>query len=1539
MAMNSKRRSTSIIREKAFVEEFMRSVDLPDWYRGISSFQLQAANNLLNAIRDDLEQGTSHRVRDVLDTIGLRPAISKAKARFVMKLSRGNDLAFLWFLKDLYYTTEGPGYSLNEQLIFSCIAHLDLIFTIRGLNDILPPEQPPKNTIKPYRTKMHESAAKLKLLKHVNRRPKYKSGRRRISTVKILYHLPYLDNLRMPRPYGKSLTLQPPDHVLHLEFIDVYKDPNYVIPNESSRWFSNYNLNYARQTANSIINENLDTIFKEVIVKIPEKIFDAQIFNRLRLSKIPSMANIALIDEMERNLEHELRVIARDKCRKYFDVETPKKEKRILRLREQIERDVNMHLMEFKKLANKSRSQLLVSKENLHEYPMSDSLSCDTKSHLCSGQDNKYNREPHTRYSLNECGIARKRNNCNDKRKPLNAKSENIIRTPNRREASEMEIIGDCLTSNAFRKPSMEDISPTTQCRFCRCQKTCKSQGDLLCDSSYDYIKNYDYGHSKTTNDNGPFFNAPKKHRPFKFDYNKIFDLTLADEQARESVRRACVGAIKSEEMLGIINSESKENVDAAIKKYAFQTFKNKLKHFKENYGDAAEDLGKEEMNTKLKYYDPDDKELMHRMLQEALERLTKDSRYVLPTLPDAHKVPILRYWVYQRYGKVYTQHELALIFNKSAQLFRAINKMTMNQNLPAIKDLGRAIFIKYNCHDYLMRKSKHVRNLFYKSINNSIMEQSRRLYIAMSPYLCTGRSQSKTIFAYLPARPSDIQHIHLWNSRSPRRRMHSTYIMFSGIALMKPATNVEREKIARNKRIIEKFVKAADVPKWYRGLSPFQLDAASQLHNAIRDDSGQGTTHRVQSLLNRIGIRPTLPKTEIRFVMFLSGGNDLAFLWFINELYYNTESANYSVNEQLLLSSVAHLDFLFTLRGLDSILPPAQPTKAELRRIAIEKQKISKKRLQNQSSFSEDKTVNSMRVRYKLPYFEELVRPRLYEHQLTAFPSSYQTKNPHEDVLKDPNYVIPNESNRWFANYNLHTGVRTGVQILNDKMDQMFKENYPRQSELTRNVFNEHIYKRIRMTEVLSHDYRDDEMQKNICQHHKNLAEMEKNFEHELRVRAREKCLKYFDIETPKREERIARIRKQIEKDVNLHMVQFKKLADRTRSHLELWSQDEIRECVRKSEACLCGGEDPIKTINGSEEYVGACLKKCSGEACVCKLNAAMRKRQHSSTNTSKIGRVRDILHRTSCDCGYSYVRNYDYGHPEQSQDETNAYFKGPGKHQPYKFNYSKVFEFEKQDTRLNVQKEFLKIINSDLNLNKNDLEAPKNLDEAIKQYVKKTFKEGVAAKNEELAKQDTVQLRRYPFLNVELDYYDPDDEKLMQSMLKNALDYLANDPKYVLASMPDAHKLRSLISWVQTRYGKVYTREQLRKEHFDSLATINALEQMTVDVMVPTKKPLGGATFVSYNCRDYLWKKTKMLRKKYYDRLNASIMDQSRTFYMAIKPNICRNPRDTFFAYMPSREADIQQFRIWRPHEYMPAKEEFVKRKCRALKLATNI
>ncbi|XP_067633189.1 uncharacterized protein [Eurosta solidaginis] len=800
-----------ISAKEAFIEEYMRTIDMPDWYRGLSSFQLRATNGLMSALRDDLEQNTTYRVRNILIAIGLRPMVSKDKVRFTMKLSRGNDLAFLWFLKDSFYKSDEPteSYNLNEQILLTCIAHLDLLFTLRGLDSVLPPEQKPRKSrtqrpSNPFYYINKQLSAK-QLFKPTKIRDKRMVNK--ISSNKKLNQLPYLNVLRKPKPYGKSLSAQPPDFVLRLRFLDAYKDPNYIIPNAANRWFADYKTNEARHTANSIIHKNLDEMFHLNIAKMPNAVFDAHVYKNLKLPQEPGIDSMVyekkllcehhqVLEELEQNLEHELKVIAYEKCLKYFDVEASKKEKRIARLRKQIENDVNTHMQRFKELTMKSQGNFLItSKDNIRPCSKCSYYNelRSRRTQLCADKENK-SRSAHSqdRSVITECGVEHQKVKYEVKRKPLEERKVNnpCVQERYRQTPCGKEIIGDGLKNNKHFKshteeifviPSDENVKVPRLRRLCSCGCSCNSKESSL-DSTNEYVRNYNYGHSEMSSSlcSAPrtYFKAPKTNQPFKFDYPQIFDMKSPHDPRH--LRKMCAKAIARDDddinRVGDVyrrkcKSRSKESVRSAINEYTERNFMENIRRYNEADDERLTEMKIKFANSAPKYYDPKDKELMHNMLKDGLKKLATDARYVLPTLPDAHKMPVLRFWMYARYGRVYTAKELLQIFKKSLLFFRTVNKLRTSEKVPTSELIGRAIYTNYSCHDYLLKKTDHVRDLFYKSMDRSIMEKTRRLFMAMSPYLCTGRPQYKTIFAYLPARPCDIHHFHVWSSLTSKKR------------------------------------------------------------------------------------------------------------------------------------------------------------------------------------------------------------------------------------------------------------------------------------------------------------------------------------------------------------------------------------------------------------------------------------------------------------------------------------------------------------------------------------------------------------------------------------------------------------------------------------------------------------------------------------------------------------------------------------------------------------------------------------------------
>lgn len=225
------------------IENFMKEQDLPNWYRGLSKFQLEAASDLHLNLKDDMQQETTHRTRDCLLKLGLDPPVSSKQIHLIMKLSKGQDLAFLWFLMDIYYKGACKDcahpvdvYNVNEQICLSAIAHLDLIPTLRELDMRLPKQPSQKNK-------------------------QSKKDVKKIITKQNKNISPYRQKLVRPKeqkikPYHKGKNIVP-NFSEYISYSDIY----YQVPNEKNRWYANYTFNPGRRFLNHIMNEVIDQIF------------------------------------------------------------------------------------------------------------------------------------------------------------------------------------------------------------------------------------------------------------------------------------------------------------------------------------------------------------------------------------------------------------------------------------------------------------------------------------------------------------------------------------------------------------------------------------------------------------------------------------------------------------------------------------------------------------------------------------------------------------------------------------------------------------------------------------------------------------------------------------------------------------------------------------------------------------------------------------------------------------------------------------------------------------------------------------------------------------------------------------------------------------------------------------------------------------------------------------------------------------------------------------------------------------------------------
>ena len=264
-------------------------------------------------------------------------------------------------------------------------------------------------------------------------------------------------------------------------------------------------------------------------------------------------------------------------------------------------------------------------------------------------------------------------------------------------------------------------------------------------------------------------------------------------------------------------------------------------------------------------------------------------------------------------------------------------------------------------------------------------------------------------------------------------------------------AKAIEAERV--RKKLILEYITKKDVPGWLRGTSRYQMNAANILLHAIRDDTQQHTCYRVRECLATIGLNPLPKSKDIKLVMQLSGLNDLAFLYFLMEMYYKTSTEKnnvktYSMNEQLIMSSICHLDMITTLRGLDRILPDGRKSrKWKYAKRLAERQKLCAKRFDMINSqlkaLEPDKKNDNIQDKQKLksPYFKNLGRPKFIGTCPIMTIPDFRVKFGSYKKYQDKEYIVENESTRWFATFEFNGEKRMIFRIINEEVANIFDD------------------------------------------------------------------------------------------------------------------------------------------------------------------------------------------------------------------------------------------------------------------------------------------------------------------------------------------------------------------------------------------------------------------------------------------------------------------------------------------------------------------
>ncbi|XP_065369937.1 uncharacterized protein LOC135962117 [Calliphora vicina] len=649
----------------------------------------------------------------------------------------------------------------------------------------------------------------------------------------------------------------------------------------------------------------------------------------------------------------------------------------------------------------------------------------------------------------------------------------------------------------------------------------------------------------------------------------------------------------------------------------------------------------------------------------------------------------------------------------------------------------------------------------------------------------------------------------------------------------------VQRKILKENTNIIKDFMNSLAVPSWYRGVSLFQRKSADLLLNAIRDDCAQRTVYRTMRCLDSIGLDPLPTKKQLRTILPLCGGSDLALLWFLMEwLYRDNESDSYSVNEQLIMSSIAHLDMNTTLRELDRILPPGQAPKPSM----VQKSSKNCSKIPNKTMHHNNGSV--------LPYFEKLQQPKSRKK------SYFSTKLNRRAILDcyqhqfiDSSHVMVNESNRWFQGYNINDNINNNFEAAmfdENKVQTMYRQH--EDIDYLRNSFEAQL----------------DAIAK------RNVQEMRKIFE--------------------KKHQSYKRIINRLQHDIGKFRREFHTMAEKCREH-----------CSLK----LLTNKVQGKQVNNNDIKLNT--NQCDGH-----------KEQQSVASTCTIG----VGNRKTLAQKFSSIESsdkYDFDSKSSENDSMSKYFVTSLEHQPFKFDYCKIFAYNHSHLEL------LKIRESSTEAEDSDITLlnPFQKHSPVELYCSEAVEnEGNNCIEFTSNGKDSVQQSVVDFA---LDYYDPDDDELMDRMLKDALEIMKNDHKFVFASIPAAHRFPMLREWIRLRYGKIYKKEELKRSFQKSLPIFAALAKIGLPVELPSNADMGSDLIMDYSCRDYVLRKSNYIRNEYYRRIDKAMLAQTRAIYLAMRPSLCcsGSPRNTIFAYMPAHKRKNYHFRPWKPEECMKRKQ----------------
>lgn len=741
------------------------------WYRNLSDLQIGACNDLLHALRDDICEETAYRVHDCLDMLGLHPLPSSKQLKTIIEISQGNDLAFLWFLWEAYYKDQnsskpiGQAYNSNEQFILTGIAHLDMAMTKRGLDKVLP---------LPENGKRFQQHLQQKLPKQEQKQQRQRQYRPKEPASKLPYFIPQV------RP--KSVL--PPARISKLDERKCsFKDKD--IPNESSRWFATYELSPMKREVKKCLTDAI-----------------AQIFVREHRSTDKSLCGMHRM--MERNMintKHELTTDTLQRCMQLLDIGSLGKCQQSAGIVRQLEREVLQaakkweahrmhHLMEMrsKYIRNshpcKEHCQMCVKLVSMPDMVSQQDakdghivlpllVTTDSQTNPILGHPMPYQDDLQSVHvmqlgrvvdhktisllpdpSLRCPGPAKKTNV-----KPVKVKTH--VNKPLSKSSEKPVKVKKTILNKPLPKSSEEE-KPVKVIKDP--PSDVPSTGSLSTEADNQCFRRFIPNGMLAWN----FFRiygAPEQHSEP--------DLMYADPQP--IIRSYCVAALQKAMEAGKKKQTSKKHMERIqwqqrhVSDVALETADTSVRQtFRAGQQnalvEAAEpDNSQSPKRLQVNNIDPENRQMLCDLLNSAMDILRKDARYVLVTLPNAHKMPPLLEWVAQRYGRTFRDHRAADTLVKTHKVLKMLRLNTSLAHFPEPKYNDFQWPPEATCSaETILSRFRQMRNEYYSRLNEMDLQDSRLIWLALRSYSRWSNLSKKTFFAYMPSKKKDFNRQNL---------------------------------------------------------------------------------------------------------------------------------------------------------------------------------------------------------------------------------------------------------------------------------------------------------------------------------------------------------------------------------------------------------------------------------------------------------------------------------------------------------------------------------------------------------------------------------------------------------------------------------------------------------------------------------------------------------------------------------------------------------------------------------------------------------